>query len=64
MLRTIFNSRSMRVLTPLGKLVVIKTLILPKLNHLFIGLPCPSVDFIKTLQNLCFIYLFIYLFIL
>ena len=36
MLPTIFNSWSKQVLTPLGKLAVIKTLIIPELNHLFI----------------------------
>lgn len=54
MLHAIFNSWSKRILMPLGKLVVIKTYILPKLNHLFIGLPNPSAGFIKTLQNMCF----------
>ena len=39
------------------KLVVIKSLVIPKLNHLFIGLPNPSVDFIKSLQNMCFNFL-------
>ena len=53
-LHLIFNSWSKRILTPFGKLVVIKSLVIPKLNHLFIGLPNPSVDFIKSLQNMCF----------
>lgn len=57
MLRDILNSWSKRILTPLGKLVVIKTLVIPKLNHLFIGLPNPSEEFIKTLQNMCFNFL-------
>ena len=39
MLRPIFSSWSKRILTTLGKLVVIKALIIPKLNHLFLGLP-------------------------
>ena len=56
-LKAIFNSWSKRILTPLGKLVVIKSLVIPKLNHLFIGLPNPSEDFIKTLQNMCFNFL-------
>ena len=57
MLRSIFTSWSKRVLTPIGKLVVIKSLVIPKLNHLFIGLPNPSEEFIKTLQNMCFSFL-------
>ena len=56
-LRSIFNFWSKRILTPLGKLIVIKSLVIPKLNHLFIGLPNPSVDFIKSLQNMCFNFL-------
>ena len=51
MLRDIFSSWSKRILTPLGKLVVIKTLIIPKLNHLLIGLPNPSEDFIKPCKT-------------
>ena len=57
MLRSILTSWSKRILTPLGKLIVIKTLVIPKLNHLFIGLPNHSEDFIKTLQNMCFNFL-------
>ena len=56
-LRSIFNFWSKRILTSLGKLVVIKSLVIPKLNHLFIGLPNPSVDFIKSLQDMCFNFL-------
>lgn len=56
-IQNIFNTWSKRVLTPLGKLVVIKSLAIPKLNHLFIGLPNPSTEFIKTLQNMCYKFL-------
>lgn len=56
-LRSVFNFWSKRILTSLGKLVVIKSLVIPKLNHLFIGLPNPSVDFIKSLQDMCFNFL-------
>lgn len=53
----VFNAWSKRVLTPLGKIIVIKSLALSKLNHLFIGLPNPSADFIKRLQNMCYNFL-------
>ena len=41
-----------RFLTPLGKITVIKTLALPKFNHLFTSLPTPTPDKIKTINNL------------
>lgn len=45
MLRSMFHSWSKRILTPLGKIVVIRTLnIIPNLNHLFLGFPNPSAD--------------------
>ncbi|MCU7801439.1 MAG: reverse transcriptase family protein, partial [gamma proteobacterium symbiont of Lucinoma myriamae] len=56
-IRSLFKSWSKRVLTPLGKLVVIKSLAIPKLNHLFLGLPNPTPDFIKKLQNMCYNFL-------
>jgi hypothetical protein len=31
-----------RILTPIGRTTVIKTLLIPKLNHLFISLPTPK----------------------
>lgn len=45
---------SKRILTPLGKNIVIKTLALPKLNHLFIRLPSPPQELIKRLQEMFF----------
>ena len=41
-----------RILTPIGKVTVAKTLILPKLNHLFISLPTPNLIFIYF-SNFC-----------
>ena len=46
-----------RYLTPLGKITVIKTLLLPKLNHLFISIPNPSEQIIKELNNIFFSFL-------
>ena len=43
-----WNSRS---LTPLGRLTVIKTLLIPKVNHLILALPNPSEEVIKSFEN-------------
>ena len=43
-----------RCLTPLGKITVIKTLLLPILNNLFLSLPNPSEQIIKQINNLFF----------
>ena len=42
---------SKRILTPLGRITILKTLIISKLNHLFISLPNPSDEIINTLQK-------------
>ena len=41
-----------RYITPLGKITVIKSLLLPILNHLFISIPNPSEQIIKELNTL------------
>ena len=41
-----------RYLTPLGKITVIKTLLLPILNHLFISLPNPASEMIKEINKI------------
>ena len=46
-----------RYLTPLGKITVIKTLLLPILNHLFISIPNPTEQTIKELNNIFFDFL-------
>ena len=46
-----------RYLTPLGKITVIKTLLLPILNNLFLSLPNPSEQTIKQINNLFFDFL-------
>ena len=46
-----------RYLTPLGKITVIKTLLLPILNHLFISIPNPAEQTIKELNNIFFDFL-------
>lgn len=42
---------SKRILTPFGRITILKTLIISKLNHLFIALPNPSMDTINKLQK-------------
>ena len=48
------NNWNKRNLTPLGRITIIKTLILSKLNHLLISLPNPSPDLLKTIQQLLY----------
>ena len=40
-----------RKLTPVGRLTIIKSLIIPKLNHLILSLPNPGQEYLKTLEN-------------
>lgn len=41
-----------RILTPIGRVTVAKTLLYPKLNHLFISLPNPDKETLSFLSNL------------
>ena len=38
-----------RILTPIGRITVVKSLIIPKLNHLFISLPNPKQEVVTSL---------------
>ena len=40
-----------RILTPIGRVTVVKSLIIPKLNHLFLSLPTPNKEIITTLSK-------------
>lgn len=53
----LFGCWSKRVLSPIGKLVVIKTLALSKLNHLILGIPNPSIEKINLIQTMFFKFL-------
>ena len=53
----LFKTYSKRILTSLGKIVAIKTLALPKINHLIMSLPNPNGHTITPLQNLCYTFL-------
>lgn len=50
-IKRILNQWKLRKLTPIGKISVIKTLILPKLNHLVLSLPNPDSDLTKILNK-------------
>ena len=40
-----------RILTPIGRITVVKTLIISKLTHLFISLPTPTKNIISSLNK-------------
>ena len=40
-----------RKLTPIGRITVVKTFLIPILTHLFISLPSPKADIIKNLNE-------------
>ena len=52
--KALFNIWSKRLITPLGRVVILKPLILSKLVHLWILLPDPPDDFVNNLQKMCF----------
>ena len=45
------------MLTPIGRLTVIKTLIIPKMNNLILTLPNPDKDFFKNFETKIYQYL-------
>ncbi len=53
-LTKLISTWSKRQLSPLGKIVVIKSIILPKLTHLFVSLPKPSPVWLKKLEKMLF----------
>ena len=55
--KKLFACWSKRMISPIGKLVVIKSLALSKFNHLILGLPNPSQEQFNTIQNLFFKFL-------
>ena len=53
-IENIMNSWSNQVLSPIGKITIIKTLIISKLNHLFMALPNPNKTLLTNFtKNLC-----------
>ena len=53
-LKKLFKIWSLRTINPLGRVAILKSLILSKLIHLWILLPDPPDNFVKDLQKICF----------
>ena len=51
-IRCLLQQKSRRLLTPIGRITVLKTIIIPKMNHLFISLPDPSNELINRLNDM------------
>ena len=56
-MKRIFTSWSERTLTPIGKIVVIKSLAIAKINHLMLALPDPSEKVLSDIQKIFYDYL-------
>ena len=56
-IRKLITHWSKRNLTVLGKITVVKTIIMSKLTHLFISLPNPDLNFMKLLESMLFKYI-------
>ena len=56
-IKTKINYWNRRSLTPIGRITVIKSLLLSSLNHLFISLPNPNEQLLKDLNELFFLIL-------
>jgi len=52
-LQSVIQFWKRRYLTPLGKIIIVKTLLRPLLTYLFISLPSPGSNILKQIQN-CF----------
>lgn len=48
---------SKRNLTPIGKITVIKTLLISKMNHLFVSLPTPKNHYTEKINKILFRFL-------
>ena len=53
----VLNEWKNQSLTVTGKITVIKSLVLPKLTHLFTALPQPKEDMIRRLENMLYIFI-------
>jgi hypothetical protein len=56
-MKGLFKQWNKRNLTPIGKITVVKSLILPVLNHLFIALPNPSIEIIKEIKDMLYTFI-------
>ena len=50
-IKSLISQWSKRRLTPMGRLTVIKTILISQLNHLFISIPNPSTQFLGELKD-------------
>ena len=50
----ILKSWRKHYLTPLGKITILKTLIIPMFNHLFLSLPNPSYNYLAKLNRIMY----------
>ena len=48
------NAWKNRYLTPIGKVTTLKTLIIPKFNHMFVSLPSPKKEQLTQLNNIMY----------
>ena len=55
--KKLISSWSRRLLTTMGKVTVVKSILLPKFTHLFITLPDPTTDTINEIERLFFNYI-------
>ena len=53
-IKALISKWNKRCLTPLGKITIVKTFLLAKLNHLFSSLPNPDDSFVKEINELLF----------
>ena len=51
-IKSILNQWGKRHITPIGKITVLKTLVLPLLNHILMSIPNPSTAYCKELEKL------------
>ncbi len=56
-IKALLSQWSKRNLTPLGRITVIKSLAIAKINHLFLSLPTPGEDIITQLNKMFYKYL-------
>ena len=56
-IKQIINRWMKRIITPLGRIAIIKSLLISKLNYLFLTLPNPPGDFLKELNQILFKFL-------
>ena len=56
-MKGLFKQWNKRNLTPIDKITVVKSLILPVLNPLFIALPNPSIEIIKDIEDMLYTFI-------